>query len=224
MGTGEDRDRRHPTPVTLLDERDQELIEALTLKVRLFSLEQIARTWWRESRGLGPAARRLGTLAAAGWLRRDAVTASREHYLHRPLFVWAPLEEEPHFGSLARLAAERFQGGPEEQRIVVRATEKAAALFGGHAGSLKTASIHHDIQLAGLYLHLRDNRCADAEAWVSEATLAAERRGQILPDACLADENGTVTKAIEYLGRYTPDRLRRLHEDCSERAIPYELW
>ena len=80
------------------------------------------------------------------------------------------------------------------------------------------------MQLAGLYLHFLRHRPADAEAWISEATLAAERQGQILPDAALTDDAGVVRRVIEWTGRYTAERLRRLHDDCADRGLPYELW
>ena len=215
-----------PVPSTgpfVLNHRDEELLSTLTLKVRLLTVAQIARTWWDGTKGNSAAAHRVQELAAAGWLRRDAVTASPELHFEDCLLFWEPHNPDPNFGDLARRALKRLPNR-SEQAVVVRATEKAARLFGGDAGVLKPPSINHDVQLAGLYLHFVRHRPADAEAWISEATLAVDRKGQILPDAALTDDAGAVTRAIEFVGRYPPERLRRLHEDCADRGLPYELW
>jgi hypothetical protein len=207
----------------ILDSRDQDVINTLTLKCRLLTGKQIERTWWHGRSGQGVPMHRLEEFAAGGWLLLDAVTAHPELQFHTPLLVWEPADPAPNFGALSRAAAARLPKR-SEQVIVVRATEKAAHLFGGNAGVLKPPSINHDVHLAALYLHFRRRRPLDAEAWISEATLAQERQGQILPDAALIDDTGVVNRAIEFVSRYPPERLRRLHHDCAARDLPYELW
>lgn len=204
-----------------MDSRDQVLLSTLTLKVRLLSLGQAARTWWEGD--ARQAARRTESLAEAGWLKRDAVTAHPELALEAPLLLWEPGDRVPHFGSLAYRAAERFQDR-SEQMVVLRATRKAAELFGGEPGVLKAPSVTHDVQLAALYLRFLRDRPADAVNWLSEAALAPSREGEVLPDAAVTDDAGDICRVIEFVGRYPPERLRRLHEDCDSRKLPYELW
>lgn len=197
------------------------MLSTLTLKVRLLSIRQAARTWWDGD--LGAVSRRAETLAAAGWMRRDAVTVHPELPLEEPLFIWHPGDREPHFGALAYKAAARFEDR-SEQAVILRATRKAAQLLGGEAGPLKLPSLTHDLQLGALYLRFLRDRPADAANWLSESGLAPSREGEVLPDAALTDDAGDVCRVIEFVGRYPPERLRRIHDDCVSRDLPYELW
>ena len=59
--------------------------------------------------------------------------------------------------------------------------------------------------------------------WVSEATLAAEREGQVLPDAAIVNRDGS--PRLSSKSRPLPEStLERFHADCAARSLPYELW
>ena len=82
----------------------------------------------------------------------------------------------------------------------------------------------HDIHLGALYLKLMKDAPTIAAGWIGEEILAPTREHQKLPDAILHDREGRPRLVIEFGGAYPADRLQAFHEDCAERALPYELW
>ena len=70
----------------IFEPRDREILQALALKVRLFSLAQIAATWWKPTdTGRALARRRLMKLSQAGMLKRLRVLARPLPELTGPL-------------------------------------------------------------------------------------------------------------------------------------------
>src|SRR5690606_20827003 len=91
--------------------RDEALLDALSRRVRLFSIEQIARRWWAATREpVAAAGRRLRELERAGWITRLRVQARPVPVLLGPLVVWQPGRETPSFSKAARELRGRWTG------------------------------------------------------------------------------------------------------------------
>lgn len=199
------------------------LLEALTLKVHVLSLDEVTRTWLANVRR-GRTPRELRLLHEAGWVRLADVLAHPPLELERPLLTWELGEPTPSLSAIAHHIQERFSGTPERTTIVT-ATAKAAKLLAGFSVRLKLASLDHDLHVGALYARLVRERPEDAADWLSEDTIAPERRDEILPDAVLRDADGRTRRVVEFAGRsYTAARLIDIHNDCAARSISWELW
>lgn len=207
-----------------LTPRDQEIIGALVLKVRLFSQRQIAETWWRGD--VGNARRRLRRLQAAQFVERIEVLARTLADLSQPLVVWRPGEPAPAFGHVAHGCQARWQRRLLRPSAAWIATARGAQLWGGaQRGQLKQPTqASHDLGVAAVWLHLRATSPAMAAAWRGEDSLAHTRRGEKLPDAFLVDGKEQPACLIEFGGAYDLARIREFHEDCAKRGLPYQLW
>lgn len=199
-------------------------LEALTLAVRLLRLEQVARGWCRGH--TGNARRLLGPLCRDGWLRRIDVLARILPPPAGPACRWAPGDPPPDLGTVAYRLQGRGQGRAVQTIAAFVATGRAARLLGGHRdGTLKNAvQATHDLGLAEVYLHYRTHRPELLASWRGEDLIAADRRGEKLPDALLVDTRGRPLRAVEYGGTYGRDRLEAFHRDCAARGLPYEVW
>ena len=216
------------TAVQLTD-RDREILIALTHKVRLLSLEQIARTWWTDSpSGIATARKRLAVLANPASnsyvMQRMKLNAHPELALDGPIFSWQPGEATPYFGALSYRLKKRWNEAPKPTTVYI-ATEKAARYFGGFGGKLRRPlQATHDLHVAQIYLHFLKTDPARAALWVSEERFAPERRREKLPDAVILDEAGNIALVIEFGGAYDAKHVERVHLDCVTRSLPYELW
>ncbi len=214
-----------------LTDRDREILLSLTHKVRLLSLDQIARTWWNSSpTGIVNARKRLAILTDNNTpssdllLRRLRANTHPELNLGGPVLSWNPGELTPDFGALSYRLKSRWTEAIRPTTIYV-ATERAARYFGGFGGKLRRPlQVTHDLHVAQIYLHLFQTNQEAAGAWVSEEQFGPERRHQKLPDAVLRDKNGQITRVIEFGGSYDPKHVERVHWDCVTRSLPYELW
>ena len=204
-----------------LTARDKEILIALTHKVRLFSLEQISRTWWPSS-STDLARNRLAALPH--FVNRLKLNAHPELALDSPLFTWWPGEPAPRFGSLSYQLKKRWDKAPQPTTAYI-ATEKAARHFGGFGGKLRRPlQATHDLHVSHVYLHFLKTNPTLADRWVSEERFASERRREKLPDAVILDAAGNVELVIEFGGAYDTRHVKRVHVDCVTRSLPYELW
>lgn len=208
-----------------MEQRDREILCTLTHKVRLLTLDQIARTWWGGAKSPRPIARRrLATLAAAGFVRCSRLNARPELDLREPLIAWSPSQAQPDFHHVAYRLQARWKHAPRAVTAYT-ATRKAATEFGGAGGAIKKPlQVSHDIHIATLYVRLLRTDPAAATAWLPEAKLAPFRRHQKLPDAALGDGPTALRLIIEFGNGYDAKRLAAFHADCAERGIPYEVW
>ena len=210
----------------MMTTRERELVSALASKIRLLSFDEILRSWWPPSKSASiNARRRLAELVNVGLLVRERAYARPRLPLEQPIFRWKPGEESPDFGKLAWSVKSRWTEPPRDVTVYL-ATRRAAAIFGGRAdGKIKNVSqATHDIHLGALYLKLMKEAPTIAAGWIGEEILAPTREHQKLPDAILHDREGRPRLVIEFGGAYPADRLQAFHEDCAERALPYELW
>lgn len=205
-----------------LTDRDTELLRALTQRVRVFTLAQVARTWWPESQdGQGLARRRLRALEDGGLVTLTSLIAHPEIDLAGPLSSWQPGLPEPDFGPVARELARRWTE-PERQTLCVVASEEAASVVGGSGGRTpRDSEATHDIHLAAVYLRMAEKLPTRASSWRAEASLA-KGQGVKVPDAMVRD--GKYDTAIEFGGSYSAEKLASFHRYCHRKGLGYELW
>jgi DNA-binding Lrp family transcriptional regulator len=206
--------------------RDREILTALASRVRMFSVEQLARTWWGEAKSPAPAAlKRLRELERLELLRRFTVMAHPELPLQRPAVSWSPGQADPEAGAVAYQLQTRWTL-PHVSTTVFMASRKAANHFGGDVRTPpKEVEQTHDVHVSTMFLWYRANAPADAALWHSEAWIKKSRPdapGEKLPDAMI--RRASSTKVIEFGGAYPKERLIAFHEFCKRRALPYDLW
>ncbi len=213
--------------MTTLQPRDNEILSALTLKVRLFSLDQMADAWWTATRsGRDNARKRMSALVRLGLLVRVHPLARPLSDLHAPLVRWAPKEKAPDFTALAWLLESRNNTAPCRTTCYI-ASRRAASLFGGAAqGELKhDYQATHDLGLAAVYLHFRRHLPERESKWIGEDLLRPHYRRKKLPDAVLAVAPSAAPElVIEFGGAYDRRRLDAFHRDCANKQLAYEIW
>ncbi|MBI1349406.1 hypothetical protein GC163_24330 [bacterium] len=211
-----------------MTERDIEIIDALTLRVRMLTIEQVARTWWEEAKtSTALAARRLKQLEEAGKVHLFSLLAHPEIPLLHPVLAWQPRDPEPDFHGLAYCLKIRWTENVITQQAVV-ATAEAGRENGGWGGRMPRATEQtHDLHLAAVYLTKRRENPEAASFWESEELvrlklkLKGKLAGDRLPDAIISRPKRT---AIEFAGRYVPAKLQAFHDYCSGTGLRYELW
>lgn len=208
-----------------LTPRDHDILDALTLRVRVMSIRQIAGTWFgRTADPARHAARRLLALEAAGLIEQHSMPARPELLLAQPLVNWQPGTEPPDFDNLAYTLEIRWKA-PAVPTDIVIASRAAGNWMGGSGGRLpRRSEVSHDLTLARLYLAWRLRGPRAGRRWISESSLRQEGFGEDdrLPDA-IVEEDGRRC-VIELGGAYSAAKLRDFHEFCLENEWPYELW
>lgn len=205
--------------------RDIQIVEALTLKTRVMTLDQIARLWWPKSKnGASDAKKRILKLRKAGCIERYQINTHPIISMVSPVTQWRPNLEVPDFSSVAWKLKQRWILTHTPTWVFV-ATRRAANLFGSFGGKLKDPlQVTHDIHLSEVYLKYSFEFPGQADRWVGEDAFLKAGHGIKDPDAFLLDENGTITKVVEFGGKYSADRVEQFHRHCEERELEYELW
>lgn len=207
-----------------LTDRDIQIVQALTEKVRLFSQRQIAEHWWAGE--LPNARRRLRRLADQGLISRIDVQARPIPDVASPLHTWEAGQPGPDFGAIAYQCQSRFRRQATRNLTAWIVTQRGAQLFGGmRRGELKhPTQATHDLGVAAVWLRLAAEAPSWAAAWRSEDLLAHTRVGQKLPDAFIVDASEQIICAVEFAGSYNAERIQAFHEDCLQRDLPYQIW
>ena len=206
-----------------LTPRNLDVLETLTRRVRLLSLQQVARIWWPDGHSTAGAIRRCDSLSADGWIERHVINAHPQLAI-RPLSVWNPGEDEPEFAVLSQLCRTRWSLAAVPTPVIV-ATPRAANLFGSTSRGLPAVEHrNHDLRLAQVYVHYRRQQPRLAAQWLGEHALPKAGYRLKDPDAFLVDTAGRVRRVIESAGRYDIEQLESFHEHCVESDLPYELW
>lgn len=210
-----------------LTQRDEAILKALAYKVRLFSLEQIARHWWPDVKNPHVASRkRLRVLEDAAWLVRIKPQARSLPPIESPVVVWSPGRDEPDFAAVAARLQHRWTG--ETRRVNAYVLGHCAERHFGvsHRGRLKyDFQATHDLGVSEMFLNLLGRRPARAERWLGEDELAPYRKHEKLPDAVLAaDPNTRPELVLEFGGAYDARRVEQFHHDCASQGLRYEIW
>lgn len=205
-------------------DRDRELLQALSQKVRLFSQRQLADDFWNGE--LANARRRLKRLEQAGLVTKVTVLARSLPSLDAPLVSWRPDEPAPDFGAIAYRCQARWKSRAVRPTSAWMISETGARAFGGVSrGELRHATqATHDLGVTAVWLRLRQVAPQWAAAWRGEDVMAETRHGQKLPDGFIVDQTGNVAWIIEFAGAYDAERVRTVHQDCEDRRLPYQLW
>ena len=204
--------------------RDHEILSALTVKVRFFSLRQITDTFFASD--MANATRRLRTLEARGFLVQRRLIARTPPRLEAPLICWKPGQNRPDADHLSHSLKKRWERQGVRQRICYFPGPKYQALTGFPCRTSPIHQLHatHDLGLAELYLFFRSQRVTDAKQWRGENAFSCGELRKQQPDAILVDSSNQFVSAIEYGGLYNAKRLDRFHRWCQQRSLPYELW
>lgn len=209
-----------------LTPRDHAILDALTQRVKVLSVEQVRRTWWT-GHAVATAAARLRYLTAGGWVEEVRLVASAADFeVDEALAVHQPHEREPDWRNLLPITRSRWRTTLRAVRGFV-ATPLAARTFGGFARSPRPSEATHDLFLASVYL-ARVSRDPDAgDRWSGEGKLATEIRAGcgVVADALVTRDGGGASTAVEVVGAsYSEEKLRAFHEACERRGWSYELW
>jgi len=209
-----------------LTERDSELLQVLTLRLRCLGVQQVASHWWRGRVDAARNARaRLRQLEASKLVVLAAVLARPLPDLLVPVASWAPGEPTPDFAPIAYRLKHRFTR-PVVSMQVVFASPSAACRFGGQPGRVpRRSEATHDLGLASVYLLFLREVPTRATSWVGESQLVREKSptARKVPDALIRTRRGDET-VIEFGGEYSKGKLAEFHDDCAERGRRYELW
>lgn len=209
-----------------LTTRDQEILEALACKVRLFSVEQVAAVWWPDaSASQVHARRRLALLREDGFVERVDLPVDAMLTLAKPIFTWRPDAPGPDFQAIAYCLQSRWLGPAPVIRALYVSAPETNSIYGGptRRKALDRGQVSHDLHLSELYLHLHRTAPERAQAWVGEDCLPKAGYRLKDPDAVLQFPDGSEL-VMEFGGRYDARRVRDFHEDCVERGRAYELW
>ena len=213
--------------MTTLRPRDHEILRALTLKIRLFSLPQLATHWWSPTRsGRDNARKRMSALLDLGLVCRLRPLARPFPPPEAPLLCWSPAQPEPEFATLAWSLHVRWEASAKATTCYI-ASRRAAWLFGGRGrGELKhDYQATHDLGVAAVYLHIKKDRPEHEPKWIGEDLLRPHYRKKKIPDAVLASSPSAKPELIiEFGGAYDQRRLDAFHRDCVQRNLPYEIW
>jgi hypothetical protein len=197
------------------------IVAVLASRVRLLTLDQVARTWYADARHPRRTAREaLRRAESQGLVTVNTVMAHPEVVLSAPLYRWSAeaLTTPPHFGRLAWQARKRF-GQPPVRTIYVTATAKAKVLLGevAHKRGIRSTELTHDIHVAQIYLKLCREAPELAASWVGEDQLAHADR-DTRPDAVAGN------LAIDFVGQYRADKLAVLYDEYRRCFTAFELW
>lgn len=213
-----------------LTPRDQELLQALVQKVRLFSQRQVADHWFDGD--VANARRRIKQYEAADLVRRIDVQARTLPELNQPVAAWSPGKPALDYQAVSYRLQSRWKGSPVRPCTAIIATERLSQHYGGrNRGELKhPLQATHDLGVAQIWLHLHGQFPDWATAWRGEDLLAHTRRGEKCPDAFIVNESNDVFCVMEFGGAYSAERVRDFCEDCvqqesaGQRGLPFQLW
>lgn len=211
-----------------LTTRDDEILDTLTLRVRVLTLEQTVRTWWPGfAHGRQSALRRLRALERVDKVHVFEMIAHPELPLIEPVFAWRPGGLEPDFHKLAYRLGARWNQPPIRYTAII-ATRVAGRHYGGWGGRYpRSTERTHDLHMAALYLLKHAQNPTIQRHWLSEEKVRESRKGekrlekQHLPDAIVRRPKRI---AMEFGGGYKVDKLRSFHTYCQRKGLPYEIW
>src|SRR5262245_32308896 len=129
-----------------LTQRDLAILDALTQRVKVLSVFQIARWFWPAIAFHSGASRRLGQLVRAGMLVGIYLMVRRETNVVAPLATWRAGESTPNWKRVLKVTRTRWIGPMESVRCFI-ATPCAAARFGCRTRPPRLSDGTHDLVL-----------------------------------------------------------------------------
>jgi len=206
--------------------REKEILMVLTNCVRAMTLRQLSRTWWTDTPwGFSRTKAVVHEMARAGWLEVRDVLSRPVSPLEKPLITWAPSDDAPDLEDLSKDLHYRAMLRAETVSVVF-STKKSVSLFGrGTLPPVKLTQMTHDLHVSEVFLAYRFRDLEDE--WVGEDQLPHGWPIGQRPDAVLRRADGTIHRAIEYGGDYSPERLTALHIGLAGffgTGLCYEIW
>lgn len=207
-----------------LTRRDLDLLDVLTLRVRLLTIPMAARLWWPGGRNVRLARRRLEQLAQSGFIEFHGFNAHPLLPVTAPIFAWRPGIDDPDCERIAAHCRARWVQ-PARLTAVCVATPLAANLFGSTARGVPPREHRdHDLRLACVYAAYRQQQPRLATLWTGEHGLPKAGYRIKDPDAFLCAADGRVLRIIESAGRYNAKQVQSFHDHCEANELAYELW
>lgn len=218
-----------PSNVQLTNPVVREILVALTHAIRLLTLPQAHRAWWAHTTPQAARAK-LRMLVAAELLVERRFLIHPELPLLEPVLRWKPGQPTPEFGAVSYRLRKRWTQSVAPT-VCYLATKKAARLYGGFSGGSRRDGLlrhpfqaTHDVHVSALYLRLLKSEPETAKRWIPEEKLELQNHGGKLFDAVIANASGEPERVTEFGGSYRVRRVRIIHGECVQRALPYELW
>jgi hypothetical protein len=207
-----------------LTERDMDLLDVLTLRVRLLTLRQVTELWWPTGENQRCARRRLECLVSAKLIQMHCVNAHPLLPVTSALFAWEPGDAEPDCEQLAARCSQRWNRPAVPMTVFVAAPASANLLGSSACGLPHRDHWNHDLRLAAVYTAYRLQRPGLAAMWIGEHGLPKAGHRIKDPDAFLRHQSGQIVRVIESAGRYGESQFQSFHEHCEAHDLPYELW
>lgn len=210
-----------------LTKRDEELLDALTRRVRFFAIDQVAKCWWSEAKSpISRARKRVNELLDSGYLNCSSVFAQRLINVVAPVCTWQPGACPPDLASAAYRLQSRWNE-PAKRFRVYTASSLTTKRFNGRRprGIKRQFQLSHDIGLSDVFCVycLRDKDAT--QKWWGEDQIGAIRVKKKLPDAIICDTPSWPPQLIvEFGGRYDKSRLSDFFEFCKREHLPFEIW
>ena len=216
--------RRNAVSQFRMTDRDQEILQALSICVRLFSQTQIADHWFDGDKA--NTRRRLRQLKEQNLIIGIMVRARTLPDLIKPVITWRPGDGTPDFGKASYTLRGRWTGRSVRTVSTYIAAQRATHMYGGRGcGELKKpGQAGHDLGVSQVWLQMANSSPEWAEAWRGEDVMAHTRRGEKLPDGFVVNSNSEVVCVMEFGGSYDHQRVKAFHEDCCVRDLPYQMW
>ena len=206
-----------------LTERDEQVLQALAMRVRLFSVRQLAGTMWNNA---STARRRLARLGKVGLVSSVRVTARTLPGTMEPVVTWRPSQPPPRYGAVAWSLQNRWTIPPRTTTLYL-ATRRTGNLFGTRrTGAIpQPLQVDHDLGVSAVYLRYWQHEPELAARWLGEDAGHKHSTGEKNPDAfILREDRSTVARVIEFGGAYPAERVQAFHEHCEREGLAYELW
>lgn len=210
-----------------LTDRELDLIETITRRVRLLSFPQIAAIWWPTIVSREGCQRRLSNLVQNDWLEHQTILAHPSQPVDMPVLNWSPemdFAAQKDIANVGHHVRTRWSRPAVPAQVYV-ASNKAASLFGSTAcGFPSREHWNHDLHLAAVYVQYRQRFPDRARQWIGEHALPKAGYRIKDPDAFLVDENGRVVQVIESAGKYSHKQLEQFVKHCYRQRVAFELW
>ena len=203
-----------------MTERDLDIIETLTCRVRVMTLSQIATLWWEGDAILASEA--LNQLVATGSIERTE-TYSQYEMTSECLFRWIPSDAKPAFDEIidTHYARQRSQKVAGE---IYTATRFAANLFASEFTTFPSPEERPEqIRMAEAYVAHRSSRSTEASFWFNCRAGEPDASNQTKPEVLIVDAEASPTRAVSLLSR-SVQRFQATHRYCQHEGISYELW
>ena len=197
--------------MNLWTDQELDLLQTLAERVRLLRRDAFAQFWGEET---------LIRLEQAELVHRSTIRARRPEPRTKPLVIWRPMNPKPNLELLADQRPGRKLGATESVEVC-SASKRACSLYGVRGGGLlPLGEQEHALGVSEVYLSYREHQPRLAQRWSGNKLVPG------MPfDAVIVKKNGSVERAVKiFTSQPKLETLERLHEECKEWVVAYEIW